>query len=561
MSQDNTLQLPPELLAAVFGHLKQRDVLRAAAVCGRWRVQARHSRNYYPCLKYGTGMLFYLPNMPIVAKAERFSQAMHEVADNEDISRLRVIIRLAFRDDSQWTSPEYGNLEAVVRALILPSLTKCMKKIFRLDIHVPVTYYEVLSPGLCQPAPLLERFRLQGCLEHGTYRSIRPSHDLFGGHAPLLTDASFYGDRADIALDTPVPAFAQVVHLSLEEDATTHLPTLARLFPNVRHLDLRLCSLSLGVDDYGDLSRQLRTLSVSRHVYDEPKSDLIHAFLTDMRSVETIHVDFHRPSGFVGNPALVQVEPLFRHMWHAPNLCVALSQRGDEHLDLYEVRVHSDSNSSTQQRIISITKPMIPRCITDLAILSANITVFHLPHKFLRPYLQFTASLPSLARLVLHIGPYESRIYSESATFDISPMLSSDVEDSDTLGAGMWPALTHIRIHVEGTTTIRVQNDNLLAFLHCLQLPSPRQVLELAGPIVISGDGNKISLTAPLAGTFTLRRLRMGARRLQSRSLSIFQLRSATQYAECIAPAFCTRDPVATFHVIVSLSPSPAPNV
>ncbi|KZW01574.1 hypothetical protein EXIGLDRAFT_717968 [Exidia glandulosa HHB12029] len=425
---------------------------------------------------------------------------MYEAADNEDIRRLGVFICLAFPegDVDEWC-PEYENLEAVVRAFILPSLTKCMKKICRLDIHVTSTFFAALSPGLCQPAPLLERFRLQECLESNPYHRMRPFHDLFGGHAPLLTDAYFHGDRGDITLDTHIPAFAQVVHLGLEEEITTHLPTLARLFPSIRQLDLRLRSFSLQVDDYDDLCRQLRTLSVSRRVFDEPQTDLIHGFLTNMRSVETLHVDFRRPSGFGGDPALLQVQPLFQHMCDTPSLCVALSQRGY----YYQVRVHSDSDSSTQQRSISITKQMIPRCFTDLAILSANITVFHLPHKFLRPYLQFSASLPSLVTLVLHIGPYRSRAEFENVTFDIGPMLGSGVEDSDTSGAGMWPALTHIRIHVEGTRSIRVQNDNLLAFLNRLQLPSARQVLEIAGPIVISGDGRETSLTAALAGMFS----------------------------------------------------------
>ncbi|KZW01592.1 hypothetical protein EXIGLDRAFT_717981 [Exidia glandulosa HHB12029] len=465
--------------------------------------------------------------MPVIAEAKRFSHAMHEAADNEEVPRLSVVICIAFRDvgeDVQWITdfqcwedfqqlerdavydvigPEYDDLEDVVRALIQPSLAKCMKKICRLDIDLPATYFEALSPGLCQPAPLLERFRLEGCPNTMATYDIRPSHDLFGGHAPLLTNASFYGNECDITLDTPVPAFARVARVSLEIDIDIHLATLPRLFPSVRHLELHLLPSVLPEGDYETLGRQLHTLSASIRLYDEDQANDICAFLGAMRSVETIHVDF----GTTGeNLVPVEAFPLFEHMRDIPSLCVTLTEVVHNTAPCYEICIRSAA-SYTRQRVVRISKEMVLSCVADLVILKATITELHLPYEFLRPCLQFTALLPSLA--TLHIGANRSRIHpqSECPTLDAGPMPGFA---DDRSGTGLWPALALVRVHVQGASSIRVQNNNLLALLKGMKVPSVRQgsatrVLEISGPIVrvIIGDGHETSLTVPLAGLFS----------------------------------------------------------
>ncbi|KZV90017.1 hypothetical protein EXIGLDRAFT_130631 [Exidia glandulosa HHB12029] len=44
VEDDFSGRLPVELLAAVFSHLEQPDILRAARVCSRWRAEAKQTQ-------------------------------------------------------------------------------------------------------------------------------------------------------------------------------------------------------------------------------------------------------------------------------------------------------------------------------------------------------------------------------------------------------------------------------------------------------------------------------------------------------------------------------------
>ncbi|KZW01493.1 hypothetical protein EXIGLDRAFT_717910 [Exidia glandulosa HHB12029] len=419
MHETHTPRLPPELLGAAFAYLEQPDILRAAAVCALWRGEAHRSSNYYQHIQYGTHFDWEPPGcrgLPLTADAKSFALAMQTAGDDDSIQRLSVAICIAFRytiEDHEWfddldlrsdSITKYRSVSHLVRTFIAPSLHKCMGKVHRLDIDAGGSVFKEMLPALRQPAPRLTRCRLTARPEFYIDNTVPISPELFGGHAPLLADISLYRDVAgdmfgDIVLDTPVPAFAHAVRLSLQAQSVTRLANLPSFFPSLRHLELvsreypQAEPQALAPGDYENLARPLRTVTLQLRTYHTSLLEIWEDFIAAMHAVQTLRVDL---SGQRGKSF---ARPLFEHLCDMPGLEVRIHRmqmlRDDQ--PIYELRLRAAP--SNRERTVQGSRDMVSAYVTYLAVVQANITELRLPREFLDTCRDLIDRLPSPAAL------------------------------------------------------------------------------------------------------------------------------------------------------------------
>ncbi|KZV90015.1 hypothetical protein EXIGLDRAFT_771221 [Exidia glandulosa HHB12029] len=407
--------------------------------------------------------------------------------------------------------------EDVARELLLPAVIRTMPRMVRLTFMAcDNSCLRLFLDALTQPAPLLERLAVHGDDNHGR-SAFKFSPTLFGGVAPVLRHLSCGSRERSLELlfgREPTPAFSLVSALQLFHEPAENLPAVLRLFPGVRHLDMRRCtkrfslfSLSADVSEVQSyhtqvelLARQLCFLRMGNLEIPSSRCSITRLELATQafaafRDIPRVEVEFEYRE-------LAIPEAVLEHMSSCSEIRADLHPHpkysGSEISRPYRFRVNSRISLEKSRLIEVCGADDAWYCIKGLTgSVKGLVTELCMPQIFFTYCVQeIITCLPSLRTLRLDVYRYLPCELDE--TYEYGPALfrvgyrrgpeSPDNPDDN------WPTLRNLellRIKAKGKRRVKVDEQSLFEFLQSLHFVGGQPRLVLAGPLNLVGDGEK----------------------------------------------------------------------
>lgn len=205
---DCTRWLPQEMVNSVLEELDHTSLMRAACIARRWREGAKTCKEYYLTLR----LCYIVVEWPRVSNMSWLARAV--LGSNADASPLHIILDSDSLEEEEElpSASECEDFETSV-GIVATLINQNMHLVKHLTIEcLPDSAANLFLQAFTNPAPLLQSLTIR-------YEDDDALHqipeDLFGGHAPCLTE--LYIANAELLSLPLVPALQQATTVTLDE--------------------------------------------------------------------------------------------------------------------------------------------------------------------------------------------------------------------------------------------------------------------------------------------------------------------------------------------------------